>query len=56
VSMRKSECSKQKLRAQGRPRNGDISLFQRFLAIDKTVPTTTAESEHDVHVAVDCPL
>jgi hypothetical protein len=21
-----------------RPRNGDISLFQRFLAIDKTVP------------------
>jgi len=35
-----------------RPRNGDISLFQQFLAIDKTVPTTTAESEHDVHVAV----
>src|SRR6266478_3390626 len=29
--MRKSGCSKQKLRAQVKPRNGDISLFQRFL-------------------------
>src|SRR5882757_5497360 len=29
--MRKSGCSKQKLRAQARLRNGDISLFQRFL-------------------------
>src|SRR3982074_3703324 len=29
--MRKSGCSKQKLRARARLRNGDISLFQRFL-------------------------
>src|SRR5712671_4282653 len=28
--MRKSGCSKQKLRARARLRNGDISLFQRF--------------------------
>src|ERR1700676_1648081 len=29
--MRKSGCNKRKLRVQVRPRNGDISLFQRFL-------------------------
>src|SRR6202030_4264619 len=29
--MRKSGCSKQKLRERARLRNGDISLFQRFL-------------------------
>src|SRR5229473_621812 len=29
--MRKSGCNKRKLRARARPRNGDISLFQRFL-------------------------
>src|SRR6202165_4322894 len=29
--MRKSGCSKQKLRERARPRNFDISLFQRFL-------------------------
>src|SRR5579864_2440364 len=29
--MRKSGCDKRKLRAQARLRNGDISLFQRFL-------------------------
>src|SRR5580692_1232364 len=29
--MRKNGCSKQKRRAQARLRNGDISLFQRFL-------------------------
>ena len=31
VWMRKSGCSKQKLCAPPRPRNGGISLFQRFL-------------------------
>src|SRR5260370_11801973 len=29
--MRKSVCNKRKLRGRARPRNGDISLFQRFL-------------------------
>src|SRR6202790_5389709 len=29
--MRKNGCNKRKLRVQVRPRNGDISLFQRFL-------------------------
>src|ERR1700676_2948405 len=29
--MRKSACNKRKLRERARPRNGDISLFQRFL-------------------------
>src|ERR1700676_3688965 len=29
--MRKSGCNKRKLRERARPRNGDISLFQRFL-------------------------
>src|SRR3984893_6039158 len=29
--MRESGCSKQKPRGRARPRNGDISLFQRFL-------------------------
>src|SRR6266478_6025163 len=29
--MRKSGCNRRKLRVQARPRNGDISLFQRFL-------------------------
>src|SRR5947209_12195805 len=29
--MRKSGCSKQKLRARVKPKNGGISLFQRFL-------------------------
>src|SRR6267378_510376 len=34
--MRKSGCSKQKLRARARLRNGDISLFQRFLKMDNS--------------------
>src|SRR6202521_5837242 len=29
--MRKSECNRQRRRGRARPRNGDISLFQRFL-------------------------
>src|SRR6202790_5239080 len=29
--MRKSACNKRKLRERARPKNGDISLFQRFL-------------------------
>src|SRR5260370_42192130 len=29
--MRKSGCNKRKLRGRARPRNGDSSLFQRFL-------------------------
>src|ERR1700704_2030939 len=29
--MLKSGCSRQKLRVRARPRNGDISMFQRFL-------------------------
>src|SRR5882762_7374477 len=34
--MRKSGCSKQKLRARARLRNGDISLFQRFVKMDNS--------------------
>src|ERR1700677_4209765 len=29
--MQKSECNRQRPRVQARPRNGEISLFQRFL-------------------------
>src|SRR5258708_26055372 len=29
--MRRSGCNKRRLRERARPRNGDISLFQRFL-------------------------
>src|ERR1700729_3550259 len=32
--MRKSECNRQRPRVQARPRNGEISLFQRCLKMD----------------------
>src|ERR1700682_3269980 len=31
--MRKSGCNKRKLHERAKPRNGDISLFQRFLTM-----------------------
>src|SRR6266436_10011064 len=36
--MRKSVCNKRKLHGRARPRNGDISLFQRFLKMGASTP------------------
>src|SRR3984893_18964861 len=55
--MRKSVCNMLKLRARGRPRNGDISLFQRFLKMGastadcisqraKSIPELLNHEEH----------
>src|SRR5712664_586173 len=50
--MRKSGCNKRKLRARARPRNGDISLFQRFLKMGASAADCiwpTAESIPELH-------
>src|SRR5690348_3512007 len=50
--MRKSGCSKQKLRARARRRNGDISRYQRFLKTDASTADCirrTAESIPEFH-------
>src|SRR6266478_3210316 len=50
--MRKSVCNKRKLRGRARPRNGDISLFQRFLKMGASAADCiwpTAESIPELH-------
>src|SRR5205807_9056299 len=50
--MRKSVCNKRKLRGRARPRNGDISLFQRFLKMGASTADCiwpTAESIPELH-------
>src|ERR1700692_2478315 len=50
--MRKSGCSKQKLRARAKLRNGDISLFQRFLKMGASIANCIwqrAESIPELH-------
>src|SRR6202171_6032171 len=50
--MRKSGCNKRKLRERAKPRNGDISLFQRFLKMGASTAACIrqrAESIPELH-------
>src|ERR1700732_336782 len=46
--MRKSGCNKRKTRARARPRNGGISLFQRFLKIGASTADCIRQREESI--------